>query len=218
MPIVTGIQGPAKNSERVRLYLDDEFAFDLPLLEAAKLQCGQALSREEVQALNNESRMQGAFDRAVNYLSMRPRSSEEIRRHLVKSGIPDAVVTAVIQRLRQRGYVDDLAFARFWIENRDAFKPMSPRALGYELYQKGVDRDVYQSLLQEVDVDSAAYRAAKKQIWRCRGKARDEFRHKLAGMLRRRGFDHGTIQAAIQRLEAELDESERDYFANESEQ
>ena len=94
MPIVTGIQGPAKNSERVRLYLDDEFAFDLPLLEAAKLQCGQALSREEVQALNNESRMQGAFDRAVNYLSMRPRSSEEIRRHLVKSGISDAVVTA----------------------------------------------------------------------------------------------------------------------------
>ena len=95
---------------------------------------------------------------------------------------------------------------------------MSPRALGYELYQKGVDKDVYQSLLQEVDVDSAACRAAKKQIWRCRGKARDEFRHKLAGMLRRRGFDYSTIQAAIQRLEVELDDSEPDYFAIESEQ
>ncbi len=214
MPIITALRVQTGGEDRVSLYLDDEFAFDLPLICAAGLRAGQALSELEIKALDRENKQQAAYDRAVNYLSFRPRSAEEVRRHLVKSGISDAVVAIVVDRLRRQGTIDDVSFARFWIENRERFKPMAPRALRYELSQKGVSRDIIESLLPAVDAEASAERAAEKQVWRYRGMSRIDFRRKLGSWLYRRGFDRDTIHSVIDRLEAELDQSEPRYFAN----
>ena len=75
------------------------------------------------------------------------------------------MVAIVVDRLRQQGIVDDVSFARFWIENRERFKPMAPRALQYELSQKGVSPDIIESLLPAIDAEASAERAAEKQIW-----------------------------------------------------
>ena len=214
MPIITALRVQTGGDDRVNLYLDDKFAFDLPLICAAGLQTGQELSDVEIQALENKNKEQAAFDRALNYLSFRPRSAEEVRRHLVKSGISDAVVATVVSRLRQQGAVDDVSFARFWIENRERFKPMAPRALRYELGQKGVSQDIVESLLHTIDAEASAGRAAEKMVWRYRGKSRSDFRRKLGSWLYRRGFDRDTIHSVIDQLEAELDQSEPRYFAS----
>ena len=217
MPIITALKVQKRNKERVGLYLDDEFAFALPVMEAAKLRRGQCLTEAEIEALIHEDKIKGAVNRAVHFLSYRPRSTEEVRRHLVKKELPDSVITVVIDRLQQHGYLDDIAFARFWIENRNSFKPMAPRALCYELRQKGVDADICNALVEELDVEGSAYRAAIKQIWRHRGKTRQEFKHRLGGMLRRRGFYDDVIHVVILRLQAELDESDPDYFTGVNE-
>ena len=167
--------------------------------------------------MTDECAIVNAVDRAISLLTKRQRSCEEVRRHLVKAGFADAVIAMAIDRLRDQHLVDDLAFARFWIENRDAFKPMAPRAIAHEMYQKGVDRDVFEHLLEQIDAESAAYRASQKQIWRYQGKARLEFRSKLNAMLRRRGFDFDTISLVVFRLESELDEAQPDFFAGEYE-
>jgi len=217
MPIITALEVQRRNKERVSLYLDDEFAFALPVMEAAKLRLGQCLSEADIEALIREDEVQGALDRAMYFLSSRPRSTEEVRLHLVKKGLTDSVIAVVIDRLHRQGYLDDAAFARFWIENRNAFKPRAPRALRYELYQKGVDADIFNALLAELDVEDSAYRAAAKQIWRYRGKTRRQFKHKLGGMLQRRGFYESVISDVILRLQEELEESDPDYFACEDE-
>lgn len=214
MPVITALQAQA-GGNRVKLFLDGDFAFELPLTCAAGLRTGQALSELEVQALEVHSEEQATYDRAVNYLSFRPRSCEEVRRHLVKSGVADAVAANVIDRLQEQGIVDDVAFARFWIENRERFKPMAPRALRYELSQKGVDRDIVDSLLEETDAEASAERAARKLIWRFRGISRDDFRRKLGSRLYRRGFDRDTILSVTDRLEAELEISEPNYFTDD---
>ncbi len=213
MPIITALRVKTGRKDRVSLYLDDEYAFDLPLICAAELHTGQALTELDVKALDDSRQQKAAYDRAVNYLSFRPRSSQEVRRHLAKSGIPQAIAETVLERLQRQGSVDDVSFARFWIENRERFKPMAPRALRYELSQKGVGRDIIESLLEAIDAEASAERAAKKQIWRYRGKSRIDFRRKLASWLYRRGFDGDAIHSVIDQLEAELDQSEPRYFA-----
>lgn len=217
MPTVTALEVRHGKKERVRLFLDHEFALELPMIQAARLHRGQHLSDAEVQGLRDECAVANASDKAIGLLSRRQRSCEEIRRHLVKAGFADAVISVVIERLRDQQFVDDHAFARFWIENRDAFKPMSARAIAHELYQKGVDRDVFEPLLENLDVEDSAYRASQKQMWRYQGKARLEFRSKLNAMLRRRGFDFDTISLVVARLERELDEAQPDFFAGDNE-
>lgn len=214
MPIITALRVQSGGGDRISLYLDDKYAFDLPLICVAGLGAGQELSEAEVKALDSKSTVKAAHDRAENYLSFRPRSTEEVHRHLVKSGVSDSVAAIVVDRLRQQGTVDDVSFAQFWIENRERFKPMAPRALRYELSQKGVDQDIVESLLGAVDAEASAERAAEKQIWRYRGKSRNDFRRKLGSWLYRRGFDRDTIHGVIDRLEAALDQSEPRYFAD----
>ena len=216
MPVITALQAHKRDSERVKLYLDDAYAMDLPLLQAAGLKQGQCLSQPEVDALAEDRAIQNACDRALRYLAYRPRSAAEVRRYLLGKGVVEALAAEVIQRLKQRGYLDDLAFARFWLENRSRFKPRAPRAIRYELWQKGVDAAIIDAVLAEVDVAELAYRAASSQVARHRGLSRQDFRQKLGAMLHRRGFDGVTISETLQRLRQELEETEDGYFGQDA--
>ncbi len=212
MPVVTDLEAHQRDKERVRLYLDDEYALDLPLMAAARLSRGQTLTETEVAELSDAESLQRAFDQAVRFLSYRARSTEEVRRHLVKKNVPASLIAIVVERLRQRGYLDDMAFARFWISNRDRFKPMGSRALRYELRQKGVDDEIVDGLLAEVDEAETAFRAAQARMSRYRGNTRQAFRQKMSAMLRRRGFDEYAIRDAVLRLGTELEERDPGYF------
>ena len=219
MSVITALEIQKRNKERVNIYLDDEFAFGLSLMEAAKLRKGQTLTAEEIAILTDEDAINQAVNRAIDFLSYRPRSSEEVRQNLVKKNIPEDVVSVAMNRLQDLGYLDDLAFARFWIENRDTFKPRAPRALRYELRQKGIGDDILDPLFEEIlDVEDSAYRVAKKQIRQYKGKTRQEFKHKLSGKLQRRGFNYGIINDVINRLFDELDESDPNYFTSDEEE
>ncbi|MCY3865677.1 MAG: RecX family transcriptional regulator [Chloroflexi bacterium] len=216
MPVVTDMEVHQRDKERVRLFLDDEYVLDLPLMEAARLSRGQTLTDSEVDQVADARRLQRAYDLALRYLSYRPRSTEEVRRHLAKKQLPDSRIAEVLERLRQRGYVDDMEFARYWISSRDRFKPMGLRALKYELRQKGVDDEIVDASLAEVDEEASAIRAAQTRMSRYRGSSPQAFRHKLSAMLRRRGFGEYTIRDIVLRLQLELEERDPGYFQDDA--
>ena len=151
MPVITALEINQRDKEFVKLYLDDEFVMSLPQLEAAKLVIGQPISQQEVEVLADAGAEQRAFDRAVRFLSYRPRSTEEVRRNLAKHKVADSLIAPVLSRLERLGYLDDLGFAKFWLENRARFKPMGPRALRYELRSKGVADDIVETLLADIE-------------------------------------------------------------------
>lgn len=216
MPVVTGLEAHQRDKERVRLYLDDEYVLDLPLMEAARLSKGQSLTESEVDQLADARCFQRAYDQALRYLSYRPRSTEEVRRHLANKQLPDSRITEVLERLRQRGYVDDMEFARFWISNRDRFKPMGLLALKYELRRKGIDDEIVDALLAEVDEEASAIRAAQMRLSRYRGCSHQAFRQKLSAMLRRRGFGEYAIRDVVLGLRLELEERDPGYFKDDA--
>ena len=88
---------------------------------------------------------QRLIDSAFRYLSFRPRSEKEIADYLQKKN-PD-IVDAVITRLRELGYVDDVKFAQWWIRVRQGRKPKGMQLIIYELLSKGVTRDVIEQVL-----------------------------------------------------------------------
>ncbi len=212
MPVITALEVSQRNTDRVKLYLDDKFAIDLPLMQAAQLRRGQSLTQAEIDALADVRQIQNAYDRAVRFLSYRPRSSEEVRRYLAKNAVAESTIEVAIERLQNRAYLDDQAFAKLWIDNRSRFKPLAPRALRYELQQKGIAAETIDALLSEVDAGDAAYRAAEGRVNRYRGKSRQVFRRKLSGVLCRRGFDMATVNDVVSRLQLELEESESGFF------
>jgi regulatory protein len=194
---ITALKFQKRNSERVNVYLDGEFAFGLGALEAARLHKGQVLSDDEIAALKAHDERERAYNRALHFLSYRPRSRAEVERYLRDKGVPGEVIDDVVIRLEQAGYLDDEAFARFWVENREQFKPRSQQALRYELRRKGVNDAIIARVLRESDDEAAAWQAVEDRLHRWSHLPADEFRRKVIGYLGRRGFDYETIALTL---------------------
>lgn len=210
--IVTGIEVQKNNQERVNVYLDGEFAFGLNIMDAMHLRKGQSLSPEEVTVLKHHDEIELAVERAVRFLSYRPRSLSEVRNNLKSKGLSEEIIEAAIGKLEGLGYVDDTAFAKYWIENRDTFKPRSPQVLMMELRQKGVSSDIIQAMLDGMDAEESAKRAVYQRLSRYRGHRLEDVRSQLSVYLARRGFGYEVIREVLQQVIEELQETEPDYF------
>ncbi len=199
MPTITKLQIQKHDKERVSIFLDEEYAFSVSLLAASALRRGQELSAQEQTALQDEGQEHLAYQKAIRYLSRRPHSIAEVRIYLAGKDVQEAIVDAVIERLTARGYVDDLQFARFWVDNREQFRPRGRRALAYELRQKGVDEDIIDTVLETVQETESAWQALEKVMYRWTSLDEWEYRQKTMGYLSRRGFGYGVCREAADR-------------------
>jgi regulatory protein len=89
------------------------------------------------------------MEAAAAFLAVRSRSVDETRKRLVHLGYPAPIVEQVLERLIEIGYLDDLGFARAWVESRDRARPRGAVALRRELGRKGVPDDVIAEVLAD---------------------------------------------------------------------
>ncbi len=204
MRTITAIEVQKKNPERVNVYLDGEFAFGLARIVAAWLHKGQVLDEQKIASLQDEDARERAYQQAMLFLSYRARSEAEIRRNLRKHEIPEPVIEATLERLRQARLADDPEFARAWVENRSTFRPRSRMALALELRQKGLSEEASKAALEGVDEEALAWQAARKRAPRLEGLEWKDFRKKLSEFLGRRGFPYTIIAPTVSRLWNEM--------------
>lgn len=201
MPTITAIKAQRKNAQRVSIFLDGEFAFGLTRIVAGWLQVGQILDEEKIARLKAEDELEMAYLRAVNFLSYRPRSTAEVRQNLRKYKVPALLIEPTIERLVEKNFLNDLEFAKFWVENRNAFRPRGGRALKIELRQKGISDEIIEEVLEAlVDEESLAYQAGLKRAKKLARYDWQDFRKKLGAFLARRGFSYAVISPLLPRL------------------
>src|SRR5215211_4504623 len=122
---ITALERQKRNPERVNLSLDGAFAMGLPLNAVADfgLRVGKTLTPAQIE------------DR------------------LKRKQFDDETIDRVITRLRDWRYIDDEAFARYWVENRESNRPRGRRLLEHELRLKGVDRDTVAEAIDDAEID-----------------------------------------------------------------
>ncbi len=197
---ITAIEPQARHANRFNLYIDDKFALGLSAIVAARLRVGQTLDNAELAALEREEQYETAHEQALRFLEPRPRSSVELKQQLRKKKVAGEVIDQVIARLTDAGLLDDSAFAKYWVENREAFRPRAGRALRFELKRKGLSDAAIKDAVGAIDESESAYRAGAARAPRWRGVERREFMEKLGAFLVRRGFSYETAKEAAKRL------------------
>ena len=199
---ITNLTLQRRNKNRVNVFLDGEYAFSLQKITAAYLRIGQTLDEEKIAALHQGDGYERAKEAALRLIEYRPRSTDEVRRRLHDKGYEPDMIEQALDRLQELGLLDDAAFARYWVEQRDTFKPRSARALSYELREKGLDRAVIEAALAETqfDEEDAALRAGQKKARTLTSLSYEDFAKKLTGYLQRRGFHYGTVKEVVAQL------------------
>ena len=88
----------------------------------------------------------GLYDYAVRALGRSMRTEAELRRLMQARVEPgehgEAIVAAVVQRLREHGYLDDRAFAEAYTRLRQENEKLGARRVRRNLRQKGVSADL----------------------------------------------------------------------------
>jgi regulatory protein len=147
-----------------------------------------------------------AFEIAGRFLGTRPRSRWEVEERLRRAGGEDAVIRATLERLERIGFVDDLAFARWWVEQRDRHAPRGRVALDAELRAKRVPPVIIAAVRDDeagsdgpVSEDERADAALERHL-KGRPLPEDPKALQRLGMyLVRRGFSPDTARAALRR-------------------
>ena len=149
---------------------------------------------------------------ALTRLASAPRTRAELEQTLAKRGVPGDVATRVLDRFTEVGLVDDAAFARAWVQSRQAGRGLARRALAQELRQRGVDVETVSQALAEVQPEAeeaAARRLVARKLPATARLDRVTRMRRLTGMLARKGYPAGlAIQVVSQALAAEQEEPE----------
>lgn len=146
------------------------------------------------------------YERAVRMLSARPRSVAELRRLMLRKGLPIQEVDNAIERLIGVGYLDDTAFARHYARSKVLAAGFSRRRIEQELARRGVPRRTAENAVayvfddEAIDESTSLERMIVKRLRSMTGADEVTKRRRLFGFLARRGYHPEDIEAAIDRL------------------
>lgn len=202
---ITALKVQKHNKERVNVFLDGQYALAVTELVATTLRKGRYLSDVDIERLKQQDERNKAYDKAIRFLGYRSRSQAEVTRYLRDKGYAAEVVDETVNRLIEQEYLNDELFARFWLDNRERFRPRGRQALRYELRQKGVSDEIIDTILTDLDEDELAWTAVESKLPRWRDLAEQELRKRIVDFLSRRGFSYETANNTFHRAKASLD-------------
>lgn len=209
---ITSLSAQVRNPDRVNVSIDGQYRFSLDISQVVDLgvKVGRELDETELAELETESQFGKLYSRAVEYSLLRPHSILEVRDYLwrktlvtkyknkkgefkEKQGYSPALAERVLQKLQQKGNIDDEKFARWWVENRNFTKGTSLRKLSAELRAKGVASEIIEHVVSDSDRSDSSELA--KMIAKKRNKYDDN--QKLMAYLARQGFSYDDIRSAL---------------------
>ncbi len=145
------------------------------------------------------------MNRAVQLLAAKPRSVGELRdRLLEKLWTDEAIVDAVIEKLKEYKYLDDEQYAHDLAISKLRQKPQGKRRLQQTMSQKKLDKDLVETAITEafekLPEDELIDQAIAKRL-RLKGKPENrEETKKFYDHLLRQGFDFDLVREKMSSL------------------
>jgi regulatory protein len=205
---ITAIKQQTRDDNRVNVFVDGKYKFSLDVSQLLELgiKVGNEYDAEELAGFGIASSFGKLYGRALEYCLIRPRSLREMKDYLYKKtrptrsksgelrpGVDGEIAGRVMERLTDRGYVDDYKFTQFWIDNRNISKGVSRRKLVAELRAKGVSQTMIDECLGE------SGRSDNQEILKVIAKKRSRYatNDKLMAYLARLGFGYDDIKKSL---------------------
>ena len=210
---ITDIKQAVKNENRVNVFVNDKYSFSLDIAQLVdfKIKKGQVITKADLEKYQNASEFGKLYQRTLEWVLVRPRSTREVKDYLFKKSIqpikskdPETKKTIfkkptvdraqftdqIIDRLVEKGYLDDERFAKYYVENRFVKKGISKKRLSLELAKKGIAKEVIDQVL-DVRNDEEEI----KKIIAKKSKRYDE--GKMITYLTRQGFHFETVRNLV---------------------
>lgn len=136
-----------------------------------------------------EERLQHALELAHRHLNPRDRTVGELRRHLRQKGVDDTVAEQALTVLIDQGYLDDVRFARLFVQDKRELEQWGAERIRRRLLERGVEPELIAQQLgadQERELDRALELLGRRFPTAPRDRRE---RDRALGVLIRKGYD-----------------------------
>lgn len=216
MPTITSLEPQKKHPHRFNVFINGQFAFgaDEDLVVNEHLTVGKIIELRELDRLLFETEVGKLMERMYRLLSVRQRSEKEIRNYLRnlsfkrqtkdQEEISEAAIELLVERLKQKGLINDLEFAKAWVEARRKSKQKGSRALKAELFQKGINKEVVEEAVSlkslALSEEELAKQALEKKTGPWKNLELEHSKKKAIEFLMRRGFEYEVARDVVENL------------------
>lgn len=194
---ITDLKQGVKNPNRVNVFVNSKYEFSLDVTQVVdfKIKIGMEISPEQLSEYKKVSEFGKLYQRTLEWVLVRPRSEKETADYLCKKiyekKLDKEYINKIIERLKEKRYLDDSAFARWYVENRFVKKGVSQKRLKMELMKKGISAESVNEVLGVRDDGEEILKIIAKK----RAKYTDE---KLIQYLCRQGFSWSLASELVQ--------------------
>ena len=209
---ITDIKQAVKNENRVNVFVNDEYSFSLDIAQLVDYKLKRASAygkvyqrtlewvlsrphsiRETYDYLNKKKRENSSKQKIKSEIQKNPAKthtadSVNSKKHTISVNedilaLDEADIDRIIETMIKKHYLDDEAYAKYYVENRFTNKGISSKRLRLELMKKGIEE-------------------IKKIIAKKRKRYDDD---KLTNYLLRQGFDYELVRTLIQQASCGTD-------------
>ncbi|MBQ2016139.1 MAG: regulatory protein RecX [Clostridia bacterium] len=198
--------------EKIHLSLDGEYiaTVNADYWFTCGIKSGSEVTPEQLEELLTESARRKMMNKALDLLSMRDYSRRELADKLVTKagekkeqkdmdlGSLKQQASDICDRLEELGLLNEERFARSYVDELIRRKHLSKSGLKTALIQKGVQRDIIETVLEEVDVDPVEQiRELLATKFRNRDLSDEKQKTRTVNALLRLGYHYNEIHAAM---------------------
>ena len=198
--------------EKIHLSLDGEYiaTVNADYWFTCGIKSGSEVTPEQLEELLTESARRKMMNKALDLLSLRDYSRRELSDKLVTKawekkeqkdmdlGSLKQQASDICDRLEELGLLNEERFARSYVDELIRRKHLSKSGLRTALIQKGVQRDIIETVLEEVDVDPVEQiRELLATKFKNRDLSDEKQKSRTVNALLRLGYRYNEIHAAM---------------------
>ncbi|MGP4042554.1 recombination regulator RecX [Gracilibacillus sp. D59] len=217
LPEITKITTQKKSKHRFNIFLKEKeqeyygFSVNEDILIEYYLRKGLVLTPDMIKQIQEKDESYKAYTLSVKYLSYRMRSEQELIDHLQRKEIDDTYIGEVMDRLKQEGLVDDLAFSEALVRTRLQTSSKGPLMIKKELADKGIQASITEQALSHYTFEKQyekVEKLARKKLQASSKKSQQQQKDSVKQTLMQKGFTFDVISEVLKEIELERDSDE----------
>lgn len=191
-----------KNSKRVNIYIDNEYAFscNLDIVYTNNLKKGKLVDTQVLSEIISEDNYLKCKNTALRSLEKSNKTEKDMYSKLLTKGYENETIERVIYFLKQYEFIDDSKYAEMYIKDKSNQQGISK--IKYSLLRKGISQEIISEKLQLIDKEdefiTALQLAKKKYIILCKSETdKRKLYRKLGDYLIRKGYSYDVVNKIL---------------------
>lgn len=154
-----------KGNNTYKIYLENDKSINVyeDVILKHNLLYKKEIDLSLLEKIDNDNSKEDIYNKCVKYISVRIRSTYEIKEYLKRKQIEDSLIEITIDKLQKNNLLNDETFAKAFINDKMNFTTMGPYRIEQELKKHKIDSNIIYKYLSNID-DNMINNKINKQI------------------------------------------------------